>query len=68
MGRCGRFVPARGLDFRDSWGNRIEIVDYRDIQFTKVPWILRGMVIGDLEKSAAAIAELEAKGLGQKQS
>jgi predicted enzyme related to lactoylglutathione lyase len=61
-------VPGRGLDFRDPWGNRIEIVDYRDVQFTKAPWILRGMGIGGLEKSAAAIAELEAKGLGQKQS
>ena len=56
-------IPARGLDFRDPWGNRIEVVDYRDIQFTKAPWILRGMGIGELEKSAAAIAELEAKGL-----
>jgi catechol 2,3-dioxygenase-like lactoylglutathione lyase family enzyme len=57
-------VPARGLDFRDPWGNRIEVVDYRDIQFTKAPWVLRGMGIGKLEKSEAATAELEAKGLG----
>ena len=30
-------LPGRGLDFRDPWGNRIEVVDYRDIQFTKAP-------------------------------
>jgi hypothetical protein len=32
------------LDFRDPWGNRIEIVDYGSIQFTKTPNVLRGMV------------------------
>jgi catechol 2,3-dioxygenase-like lactoylglutathione lyase family enzyme len=31
------------LDFLDPWGNRIEIVDYSDIQFTKAPHVLRGM-------------------------
>jgi lactoylglutathione lyase len=55
--------PGRRLDFLDPWGNRIEIVDYRDIQFTKAPWILRGMGLTELEKSEAAIAELAAKGL-----
>ena len=33
--------PGRRLDFRDPWGNRVEIVDYRDIQFTKAPPVLR---------------------------
>ena len=31
------------LDFRDPWGNRVEIVGYENIQFTKAPHILRGM-------------------------
>ena len=35
--------PGRGLDFRDPWGNQVQVVDYRDIQFTKAPEILRGM-------------------------
>ena len=35
--------PGRRLDFRDPWGNQIEVVGYRDIQFTKAPWILEGM-------------------------
>jgi len=31
------------LDFRDPWGNRIEIVGYDNIQFTKAQNVLRGM-------------------------
>ena len=34
-------VPSRGLDFRDPWGNLVQVVDYRDIQFTKAPSVLR---------------------------
>ena len=56
-------APGRGLDFRDPWGNTIEVVDYRDIQFTKAPWVLRGMGLDELGKSESALAELRAKGL-----
>ena len=57
-------VQADGsLDFRDPWGNHIQVVDYRDIQFTKAPAILRGMKLEALSKSEQAIAELRAKGL-----
>jgi catechol 2,3-dioxygenase-like lactoylglutathione lyase family enzyme len=56
-------LPGRGLDFRDPWGNRFQIVDYRDVQFTKAPEILRGMGLGHLEKSASAREELRRKGL-----
>jgi catechol 2,3-dioxygenase-like lactoylglutathione lyase family enzyme len=56
-------LPGRGLDFLDPWGNRIEIVDYREIQFTKAPWVLEGMGLGGMEKSPAALAELEQKGI-----
>jgi predicted enzyme related to lactoylglutathione lyase len=56
-------LAGRRLDFRDPWGNRIEVVDYRDVQFTKAPWILRGMELDHLEKSETAISELAAKGL-----
>jgi extradiol dioxygenase family protein len=55
---------GRGLDFRDPWGNQVEVVDYRHIQFTKAPWILEGMGL-ELEKSDAASAELGAKGLAR---
>ena len=54
--------PGRRLDFRDPWGNQVEVVDYRDIQFTKAPWILEGMGLA-LAKSEQALAELRDKGL-----
>ena len=53
-----------GLRFCDPWGNAVEIVDYRDVQFTKAPAVLRALVPEGLEKSDAARAELERKGLG----
>jgi catechol 2,3-dioxygenase-like lactoylglutathione lyase family enzyme len=51
------------LDFHDPWGNSVQVVDYRDVQFTKAPEIARGMGIDDLEKSDRAQAELREKGL-----
>ncbi len=55
-------APPR-LDFHDPWGNRIEIVDYRDIQFTKAPSVLEGMGLGEVEKRQAALDQLREKGL-----
>jgi len=51
------------LNFRDPWGNRIEVVPYDDIQFTKDSQVLKGMGAGSLKKSANAIAELKQKGM-----
>jgi catechol 2,3-dioxygenase-like lactoylglutathione lyase family enzyme len=56
-------LPGRFLDFLDPWGNRIEIVGYTEIQFTKAPHVLRGMGLDNLQKSAAAIQELRDKGM-----
>src|SRR6185503_5428734 len=56
-------LGGRGLDFLDPWGNHLEIVEYGDIQFTKSPGVLRGMGLGDLEKTPDALAELREKGL-----
>lgn len=56
-------LPGRGLDFRDPWGNRIQVVDYREIQFTKAPEVLRGMDLAGLEKTEAALDELRRKGM-----
>lgn len=56
-------LPGPFLDFLDPWGNRIEIVGYHNIQFTKAPHVLRGMGVSNLEKSASAIEELTAKGM-----
>ena len=54
--------PGRGLDFVDPWGNNIQVVDYREIQFTKAPEVIRGMGLGELDKSDRALAELREKG------
>jgi lactoylglutathione lyase len=51
------------LDFGDPWGNRIEIVGYDNIQFTKAPNVLRGMGLTHLAKNEKAKAELAEKGM-----
>jgi catechol 2,3-dioxygenase-like lactoylglutathione lyase family enzyme len=62
--REGVEVQGSGsVDFLDPWGNHIQIVDYRDIQFAKTPAVLAAMDLVELEKSAAAREEMRAKGL-----
>jgi catechol 2,3-dioxygenase-like lactoylglutathione lyase family enzyme len=56
-------LGGRGLDFRDPWGNRVQVVEYGAIQFSKTESVLRGMGLGGLEKSAGALRELRDKGL-----
>ena len=56
--------PGRGLNFRDPWGNLVQVVEYGDIQFTKTPAVLRGMGLEDLKKRPDALRELSEKGLG----
>ena len=55
--------PSGSLDFRDPWGNNVQIVDYREVQFTKTPAVLRGMRLDGLDKTESALAELREKGL-----
>jgi lactoylglutathione lyase len=57
--------PINGpfLDFGDPWGNRIEIVGYDNIQFTKAPNVLRGMALTHLAKNERAKKELAEKGM-----
>jgi lactoylglutathione lyase len=55
--------PGRRLNFRDPWGNHIQVVDYRDIQFTKIGAVLGWMGLGRLEKRPAALQELRDKGI-----
>ena len=52
-----------GLDFRDPWGNRVQVVAYEDVQFTKADHVLAGMGLDDLGKSESALAELDEKGM-----
>ena len=54
---------GKGNDFRDPWGNFVQIVEYSAIQFTKAPAVLAGLGLEGLEKSANAREELRRKGL-----
>ncbi len=56
-------LPGPGLDFLDPWGNHVQVVQYRDIQFTKASHVLKGMELGDLTKTSEALAELAQKGM-----
>jgi lactoylglutathione lyase len=56
-------LPGPFLDFRDPWGNRIEIVSYDNIQFSKAPNVLRGMGLEHLAKNENALNELAEKGM-----
>ena len=58
----GKLLPGPFLYFLDPWGNRVEVVEYTNIQFTKAPHVLRGMGL-DLAKNDKARAELAEKGM-----
>ena len=59
-------VSSRFLDFYDPWGNRIEIVGYQGVQFSKTHDVLGGMGLADLSKTDDAKKELADKGMGPK--
>jgi catechol 2,3-dioxygenase-like lactoylglutathione lyase family enzyme len=59
-----RFVEGPFLDFLDPWGNRLEIIEYSNIQFTKAPGVLRGMGLA-LDKNDKAKKELADKGMAE---
>lgn len=56
-------LSVPGLEIRDPWGNRLQMVEYGEIQFTKADHVLDGMDLTDLGKTKSAIAELEEKGM-----
>jgi lactoylglutathione lyase len=58
----GELLPGQFLDFLDPWGNRVEVVEYRDIQYTKAPHIMAKMEL-DPAKSDKALRELADKGM-----
>jgi lactoylglutathione lyase len=58
----GQLLDGPFLDFLDPWGNRVEVIAYSDIQFTKAPHVLRGMGLA-LEKTEKARRELAEKGM-----
>ena len=64
LGEAGVSVrPSGSLDFQDPWGNHVQVVDYRDIQFSKTPAVLRSMDLDGLDKSEAARREIRERGL-----
>jgi catechol 2,3-dioxygenase-like lactoylglutathione lyase family enzyme len=58
-----RVFGETGLDFYDPWGNLIQVVDYRDVQFLKTDEVLRAQGLKGLKKSRRAHEELRAKGI-----
>jgi lactoylglutathione lyase len=58
-------LRGRGLDFRDPWGNRFQVVAYADIQFERVPGVKRKLGIESLGKTSAAREEIERRGLAE---
>ena len=63
-GAGAELLGGRGLDFRDPWGNHVQVVEYARVQFTKTPGVLEGMGLAGIEKTPEALAELREKGLG----
>ena len=60
----GEEVGSQGaLRVRDPSGNQLEIVDYRDVQFSKTEGVLRAMGLDGLRKHDSALAELREKGI-----
>jgi predicted enzyme related to lactoylglutathione lyase len=53
-------AEVRGNDFRDPWGNNVQVVAYEDVQFTKTPEILQVMGL-ELGKTEAAREEIRRK-------
>ena len=51
------------LDFVDPWGNHVQVVDYRDVQFIKAPAALRALGLERIEKGESAREELRENGL-----
>ncbi|HEX5037438.1 MAG TPA: VOC family protein [bacterium] len=62
LDRAGKEVRRIGdYDFLDPWGNRIQIIEYSECQFSKTPAVLRGMKLEGLEKNQEALEELKEK-------
>ena len=55
-------LGGRGLDFRDPWGNHVQVVEYGDVQFSKLPAVLDAMGLAELQKSESARREMREKG------
>lgn len=64
LDRVGKEIRRIGdYDFLDPWGNRIQIIEYSECQFSKAPAVLRGMKLQGLKKNDGALQELKEKGM-----
>lgn len=54
------FVNNDDLEFYDPWGNRVQIVEYKDIQYTKDPKVMESMGVY-LQKTETALDEIAKK-------
>jgi predicted enzyme related to lactoylglutathione lyase len=54
---------GQSFDFRDPWGNRFQVVDYRNIQFERTDGVRHKLGIAGVEKTAAAQREISDRGL-----
>ena len=57
---AGATILERAFNFLDPWGNHVEIVAYRDVQFSKTNDVIRSMGLS-LDKSDEAREELQRK-------
>jgi lactoylglutathione lyase len=60
-----RVLGGRGqsFDFRDPWGNRFQVVGYRNIQFERTDGVRRKLGIDGVEKTESAKGEIADRGL-----
>jgi lactoylglutathione lyase len=54
---------GQSFDFRDPWGNRFQVVGYRNIQFERTEGVRRALGIETVEKTDAAKGEIADRGL-----
>lgn len=57
-----KFLDGEFVDFHDPWGNRIEVKEYQDLQFSKTDHVLKAMGLS-AAKSPKALEELRKKGM-----
>ena len=56
-------LPGPRVDFHDPFGNRVQVVQYDEIQFLKAAQVLKALGVPALGKSNEALAELRSNGL-----
>jgi len=54
---------GQSFDFRDPWGNRFQVVGYRNIQFERTDGVRRKLGIDGVEKTESAKGEIAERGL-----